>query len=70
MLKGAEKKALNKRKASKQDTLFKLTNNTRRVFHKLREAFKYPPLLIYFNPSKEILLATDASGFTIAGILL
>jgi LSD1 subclass zinc finger protein len=38
-------------------------------FQQLREAFTRAPLLVNFDPAKPIRLETDASGYTIAGII-
>ena len=42
---------------------------TTMTFIKLKEKFSSTPTLRYFNPEKAIHLETDASAFTITGIL-
>jgi len=39
------------------------------AFRKLKKAFTEAPILQHFNPQQPIILQTDASGLTIAGIL-
>jgi len=39
------------------------------VFWKLKRPFTEAPILQHFDPAKQIILQTDASGFAIAGIL-
>jgi len=39
------------------------------AFQKFKQAFTGPPNLQHLDPAKQIILETDASGFSIAGIL-
>jgi RNase H-like domain found in reverse transcriptase len=48
---------------------FRLTELAKEAFRVLKEAFTKAPVLLYFDLSKPIRLVTDASGFTICGIL-
>jgi len=61
MLKGIKKK--------KKTGAFMLTDSVRGAFKKLCDAFTKVPVLVHFNPKQPIRLETDASGYTIAGIL-
>ena len=46
-----------------------MTNEVRKAFKRLKNAFSSAPVLQHFDPSKPIRIETDASGFAIVGIL-
>ena len=46
-----------------------MTDEVRKAFKRLKNAFSSVPVLQHFDPSKPICIETDASGFAIAGIL-
>ena len=46
-----------------------LTPNARRAFTQLRQAFTEAPILRHFDPKCHIRIETDASGYTIGGVL-
>ncbi len=46
-----------------------LTANARRAFTELRQAFFEAPIRNYFDPERHIQIETDASGYTIGGVL-
>ena len=48
---------------------FSFSDEVHSTFVKLKEKFSSAPMLRYFNPKKAVHLETDASAFTIAGIL-
>ena len=48
---------------------FSFLDEARSTFVKLKEKFSSAPMLRHFNPKKAVRLETDASAFTIAGIL-
>jgi Reverse transcriptase (RNA-dependent DNA polymerase)/RNase H-like domain found in reverse transcriptase len=56
-------------KDSKKSGPFRLTEPVKESFRVLKEVFTKAPVLLHFDPSKPICLVTDASGFTICGIL-
>ena len=39
------------------------------AFAKLKEAFTTAPILVHFDPTKPILIETDASGFALGAVL-
>ncbi len=47
---------------------FKLTDNVRSVVALLKDAFQSASILIHHDPSKPMVLFTDASDFAISGI--
>jgi hypothetical protein len=49
---------------------FELMPKAREAFKELKIVFSLPPLMRHFDPEKPILVATDVSGYTVAGILL
>ena len=53
----------------KPTTKWEWTREAELAFQKLKKAFTGAPILQHFHPAKATLLQTDASGFTIAGIL-
>ncbi len=53
---------------SSQSELF-LTLGARKAFTKLRQVFVEAPILNHFDPKRHIQIKTDASGYTIGGIL-
>ena len=57
-------------KLTRKDTpvLFKLTDNARSAVALLKDAFQSAPILIHHDPSKPVVLFTDASDFAISGI--
>lgn len=46
-----------------------LNPNTRLVFTRLRQVFTEVPILRHFDPERHILIETDASRYTIGGVL-
>jgi len=48
---------------------WKWTPEAELAFRKLKKAFTEAPILQHFDPAKPKILQTDASGFSIAGIL-
>ena len=48
---------------------FKLSDDAKRAFKELKAVFSSAPLLAHFDPTKLIVVETDASGYAIAGIL-
>ena len=46
-----------------------MTDEVRKAFKRLKNAFSSAPVLQHFDPSKPIRIETDTSGFAIAGIL-
>lgn len=46
-----------------------LISEVKGAFVKLKKAFIKALILRYFNPKKRIVVETDASGFTISGII-
>lgn len=56
-----------KRKIRYQD--FTWDNKKQTAFNQLQAAFTSTPILVHFNPKKEIWVETDASDFVSAGIL-
>ena len=48
---------------------FLFSDKARSTFIKLKEKFSSTPMLRHFNPEKAVCLETDASVFTITGIL-
>ena len=48
--------------------LFTLTDNACNVVALLKDAFQHAPILIHHDPSKPVVLFTDASDFAISGI--
>ena len=46
-----------------------MTNEVRKAFKRLKNAFSSAPVLQHFDPSKPIHIETDALGFAIMGIL-
>ena len=48
---------------------FLFSDEARSTFVELKEKFSSAPMLRHFNPEKAVRLETDASAFTIAGIL-
>ena len=49
---------------------FKLSDDAKQAFEELKVVFSSVLLLAHFNPTKLIVVETDASGYAIAGILL
>jgi hypothetical protein len=50
-------------------TKFPIKGEALQAFHRLQQAFVQEPLLQYFNPALPTRLQTNASGYTIAGII-
>ncbi len=48
--------------------LFTLTDNAHNVVALLKDTFQHAPILIHHDPSKPVVLFTDASDFAISGI--
>ena len=46
-----------------------LTPDARRAFTQLRQEFTEAPILRHFDPERYIQIKTDASGYTIGGVL-
>jgi transposase InsO family protein len=57
-------------KRGRKSGRFHLSERGRDAFRQLKDVFTRPPTLQHYDPSKPILLITDASGYAIAGILL
>jgi hypothetical protein len=51
-------------------SLFVLTPAIKQFFKQLREVLTKAPVLVHFDPAKPIHLGTNASSYTIAGIIL
>ena len=75
MLKGTQYNTKRPRKAKEKKQFlynknFTLTPRARDAFYKLRKAFEHPPVLIHFNPHRDILIIINTSRFAILGIIL
>jgi hypothetical protein len=60
---------LRKDHQGKEASKWEWTREAELAFRKLKRLFGEAPLLQHFDPSKPIVLQTDASGYAIAGIL-
>ena len=62
------KKGRNLSKSKKTDLDF-LISGARKAFTKLKQVFIKAPILYHFDPKRHIRVETDASGYTIVGVL-
>ena len=53
----------------KKDAPWKWTAVEKEAFHKAKQALNSSSLLVHFDPSKEIILAADASPYGVGGVL-
>jgi len=52
---------------TKKDQTFIWNDKAQEAFKQLKEAILSEPVLVMFNPEREIKLKTDASNFTLGG---
>ncbi len=65
----AEKSEASRAKNLSSQSKSFLTSEARKTFSKLRQAFIGAPILNHFDPKRHIRIETDASDYTIGGIL-
>ena len=56
-------------KNGKKKGLFVMTDEVKKAFEDLKEAFTKAPVTQHHDPDKPLRLETDSSGYAIAGIL-
>ena len=52
-----------------KDKKFEWNPEAQRVFEKLKQRFTESPILAFFDQEKEVVIETDASDYTIAGVI-
>ena len=54
---------------TRKDQKFSITSKARQAFLQLKEAFAKAPILISFDPEKEIIVKTDMSDYVFGGVI-
>jgi hypothetical protein len=54
---------------TRKDQKFCMTSEARQAFQTLKEAFTKAPILVSFDPEKEIMVETDASDYALGGVI-
>ena len=68
-IRGAAEKSLPLTELTKNDQKWKWEDKHQRAFEKLKEELLRAPLLGYFDPSKRLIIETDASDHTTAAVI-